>query len=308
MAQVAIIIPSRTEKFLNRTIQDILEKATGEIEVFPVLDGYGNNPADLRGFEGVPYEPILDPRVKYIVLPNTGVLTKRQGINTAVSLAQSKFVMSLDAHCVIEKGFDEVLAADCEDNWVVVPRRRRIDLEKWEIADFGKQPIDYEYFMWQKLVPGFHDHSKHLEKGRFSGYKWDQKSRDRLDIPIDDIFTCQGSCWFMTKSWFNKMGFMKVDGYTGWGQEGEELCMTTILNGGRAVVNKKTSYGHLHKGKTHGRMYEWRVGDIKQSYDYAYKYWVDDNREFFEKLIDRFGPIPNFPENWKEILWKPSNI
>ena len=37
---VSIIIPSRNEPFLQHTIDDILAKAAGEIEVIVVLDGY----------------------------------------------------------------------------------------------------------------------------------------------------------------------------------------------------------------------------------------------------------------------------
>ena len=72
---VSIIIPARTEKFLNKTIRDVLDKATGEIEIFPVLDGYGNTS----------YEKIIDKRVKYISLPKSDdhERHKRQGINAA---------------------------------------------------------------------------------------------------------------------------------------------------------------------------------------------------------------------------------
>jgi hypothetical protein len=50
--------------------------------------------------------------------------------------------------------------------------------------------------------------------------------------------TMQGSFVMMKRSWYDKCGFMKLKGYTGWGQEGEELCLTTLQNSGRAVVNK----------------------------------------------------------------------
>ena len=291
---LSIIIPSRTEKFLNKTIQDVLDNATGDIEVFPVLDGY----------ENTPYEKIIDPRVKYISLPNNGQMQKRQGINTAVSIAKGEYVMSLDAHCCVAKGFDEVLTRDCTDNMIMVPRRYRIDIETWDkVKDDKRIPIDYEYFMWQKLIPGFHDGSKKLKSGRFGGYKWDERTKERWNIPIDDILTFQGSCWIMKKDWFKKCGFMKVDGYTGWGQEAEELSFTTWQNGGRCVVNKNTWYAHLHKGKTHGRMYEWNIDQIRDSYNYSFEYWVNNNKEFFVSLVEKFWPIPNFPENWKEKLW-----
>lgn len=274
---VSVLIPARTEKYLNRTILDILSKATGEIEVLPVLDAYGDTP----------YEKIVDDRVKYLSLPDNGQRQKRQAINAAVSISKGKFVCWLDAHCVVAKGFDEVLIRDCKDNMVMVPRRYSMDFSKW---DRRGEPIDYEYFMWQ-----------FLKKGRLSGYKWDARSIARKDVPIDDIFTCQGSFVFMTRKHFDNMGFMRVKGYTGWGQEGEEVCLTTLLKGGRAVVNKNTWYAHLHKGQMHGRMYKFI--SAQDSYDYSFNYWVHENRDFFIKTIERFRPIPNIPNDWKERLY-----
>jgi len=282
---VSIIIPARTEKFLNRTIQDVLEKATGKIEIFPVLDGY---PDDF------PYEKIKDPRVKYVSLPlpENFERRKRQAVNTAVSISHGEYVCWMDAHCVLAKGFDEVLSRDCEDNMVMVPRRYKFDVKKWDRkVEPDRPPIDYEYFMWQYLT----------KKNRLAGYKWDIKSAERKDIPIDDIFTCQGSFIFMSRKWFDKCGFMKVEGYTGWGQEGEEVCLTTLLNGGRAVVNKNTWYAHMHKGQMHGRMYKWT--NVQPSYDYSYNYWVHENKEFFIKLIEKFSPMPNYHHNWQLKLY-----
>ena len=281
---ISIIIPSRTEKFLNKTIRDVLKKATGEIEIFSVLDGYGDTP----------YEKIIDPRVKYIILPepHNHERHKRQAINVGVSISRGKYIMWMDAHCVVAKGFDEVLAKDCDDDWVVVPRRYKMNPKKWDRnVEKDRPPIDYEYFMWQYLK----------KKRRLAGYKWEIKSNERKDIMIDDIFTAQGSFIFMTRKWFDKMGFMKTEGYTGWGQEGEEVCLTTILNGGRAVVNKNTWYAHLHKGQMHGRMYRWT--SVKPCYNYSYNYWVNEHKDFFVNLIKKNLPIPNYHHDWELKLY-----
>jgi hypothetical protein len=105
----------------------------------------------------------------------------------------------------------------------------------------------------------------------------------------------------MTRKWFDKCGFMKVEGYTGWGQEGEEVCMETIRQGGRAVVNKNTWYAHMHKGQMHGRMYKWT--NVEPSYKYAYNYWIYEQRDFFKKLIDKFGLFPNWKPDWEKQFY-----
>ena len=57
MSRVSIILPSRNERFLPRTVQDLLDKAKGDIEVIPVLDGYDQ-----------PKPSFTDPRVKPVRL------------------------------------------------------------------------------------------------------------------------------------------------------------------------------------------------------------------------------------------------
>lgn len=280
---LSIIIPARTEKFLNRTIQDVLEKATGEIEMFVVLDGY----------DEVKYEPVTDKRVKYIRLPNpyNNERHKRQAINVGVSISRGKYVMWIDAHCAVAKGFDEILARDCQDDWIMVPRRYRLSPREWTGKPWkNRPPIDYVYWTWRAL-----------KESNFKQYRWDRMARERKDIMIDDIFTTQASFIFMTRKWFDKMGFMKTEGYTGWGQEGEEMCLTTILNGGRAVVNKNTWYAHLLKSQMPYRMYKYT--NVQSSYDYSYNYWVHEQKEFFIKLIEDNMPIPNYPVDWVKKIY-----
>ena len=278
---LSIAIPSKNERFLDQTILDVLKNSVGEVEIFPILDGYD-------------CERIDDPRVHYIVMPETPYMKKRHGINEMVRICKGDYVMSLDAHCLVAKGFDEQLAKDHQPNWVQIPRRHRLDAEKWEIQDqFGRPPIDYEYFMFRPLTRGESLH----------GYKWDSRTLERADIMIDDTLEFQGSCWFMTKDWFNKCGFMQIEGYTGWGQEAEELGLKTRLMGGEVKTNKNTHYAHLHKGKTYGRMYHQNKSEVQASYDYSRQTWLYDNKDFFISVIEKFMPVPNYPKNWKELIW-----
>lgn len=284
MTKLSIIIPSRTEIFLNRTIQDILEKVTGDIEIIPILDGYE------------PDEFINDDRVRYLRLPKNDFLQKRHGINLGVYEAKGEYVMSLDAHCMMAPGFDTQLIKDHQFNWVQIPRRNRLDAENWSLQPQSDErpPIDYEYFLYPGKVGtnGLH------------GFKWDARTYDRQDIPIDDTIEFQGSCWFMTKDWFHRCGFMQIDGYTGWGQEAEEIGFTTRQFGGKVKTNKNTWYAHLHKGAKYGRMYHMSRSMINASNDYCYNYWVNEKKDFFISVIESFPLMPGWSKNWKEELWK----
>lgn len=278
---ISIAIPSRQELFLNNTINDILSNSVGPIEVLVILDGYDLPESEL----------IKDSRVKYIRLPYSHIMTKRVGVNMAVAQSRGEFVMSVDAHCCFAKGFDDVLRHDCEDAMIMIPRRYKLDAVNWR-ANMMYESIDYEYWIWSAMKEGHY----------FKNYPWHSRRAERLKLLIDDTLTFQGSCWIMKKTWFEKMKFMRCEGYTPWGQEDVELALETWLNGGRVVVNKKTWYAHLFKGKVYGKMYKSNYNQHKESRRFAYRYWIDENIDRFEQVINKFMPIPNWPLDWKEQL------
>ena len=269
---ISIIIPSRSEKYLNRTIKDIQAKATSDIEIIVVLDGY-----DEERLDGV----------KYIYHPKP--IGMKYAINSGVKLATGEYLMKIDAHCIVSPGFDAQLVSDHRPNWIQIPRRYKLNEEKWE-PNFNEF-IDYEYWIWPKR---YHPVSLH-------GFRWSERSKERSDILIDDTLTFQGSFWFMTKDHWDRHDFMNDEGYNELhAQEATYLGNTTWMNGGRVVVNKNTWYCHLH-GK---RRYGINTTNREKCYIYSYKHWVTDNEEGFIKLIEKFWPLPNWPQNWKEQLWK----
>ena len=135
MSKVSVIIPSRNEQFLSQTVDDVFIKATGDIEVLVNLDGYWPDP------------PLKDwPNLHLIHQPKP--IGMRPGINACAAQATGDYLMKLDGHCLLAEGFDEALQADCEADWVVVPRRKRLDAENWCIQDVGKPDIDYIYLSY----------------------------------------------------------------------------------------------------------------------------------------------------------------
>lgn len=287
---LSIAIPSRNEIFLEKTIRDVLANATGEIEVFPILDGYEPPASEL----------VDDPRVHYLRIPlGDGACHKRHGVNMMVDQCHGEYVMSLDAHCMVGKGFDEILARDHQPNWIQIPRRNRLDAENWciQVQSDSRPPIDYEHFMYQYFSKGAGLH----------GFRWDERTYDRADVMIDDTATFQGSCWFMTKDWFKERGFMQIEGYTGWGQEAEELGLETWYAGGAVKTNKNTWYAHLHKGAKYGRMYFQSKSSRNRCDEYAYNHLFLERKDKFIALMEKFNTPklqPGWPENWKEQLEK----
>ena len=96
MDKLSIIIPSLNEElYLNKTISNILENASGEIEIIAVLDGWEVS------------ERINDRRVIYIKHQES--IGQRHSINEAAKIATGNYLGKLDAHCAIGKGFDKII-------------------------------------------------------------------------------------------------------------------------------------------------------------------------------------------------------
>ena len=98
---ITILIPARNERYLKRTIEDILEKAETDVEVIAILDGYW------------PDEMVNDKRVKYVHFGHARGM--RNGINVGVALSSKDYIMKLDAHCLLDKGFDRKLLETYKD-------------------------------------------------------------------------------------------------------------------------------------------------------------------------------------------------
>lgn len=294
MVETSIIIPSRTDEYLNKTINDLLIKARGEIEIIVILDGYWCS------------EIFEDKRVTYIhhgtVHNNLGM---REGINRGIAVSKGNYVMKIDEHCMVDEGFDVKLRSDCEDNWVVIPRRYRLDPENWCLIEDGRPPIDYMFLDYPYKTKGDITDGLH-------GAEWKQRYLDRKDILIDDTMSWQGSCWFMKRKYWDFIGPLDSTFYGDFTQEAQEIGNRCWLGGGRLVVNKKTWYAHMHKGKR-GKGYGFSTDQYKRfctakekGRQFCIDYWINNKWlgriHDFEWLVEKFWPLPNWPENWKEQI------
>lgn len=214
MEGVSVIIPSRCERFLDQTIFDIQKKFRGTYEIIVTLDGEWAQP--LKG-------------VRYIY--NEKAKGMRTAINQAVAIAQGKYIMKLDAHCMVDEGIDEKLKAAHQDNWVQAPRRKRFDPEKWELTDIESPDIDYMFV-----------------GASFKGHKDNAKNRDQelKKKLIDDTEVFQGSCYFILKDYFHKLELLDDKNFGKMGSEALEIALKCRHDRGRVIVNKNTWYAHAH--------------------------------------------------------------
>ena len=281
------------EQFLPQTINDLLTKARGDIEIIVVLDGYW------------PVQPIERDNLKVITLHHGGQHANygmRASINLGAKVATGTHLMKVDEHCAFDEGYDTKLLADCDDDWLVTPRRYRLDEASWScITNGGRPPIDNMHPMFPYI----------------DFQEWKARYLFRQDKLIDDCFGMQGSCWLMSRKHFDRLGGMDEKLYGKFHFEAQELCFKTWLGGGRVITNKKTYYAHRHRSNKEGRQYgfsnkqnrELDGNQVKEKLgnmltDYWYQDQWPDAKLKFEWLINKFWPIPTWPENWKEIYAK----
>lgn len=276
--KVSIIIPTRNELYLNNTINNILERAGGDVEVVAVLDGPPRE------------EPPIDERVIYI--RNEKPIGMRQSINMGVEKSTGKYIMKCDGHCAFDKDFDLKLKKDCKPNWVVVPRRYSVDKEKWDKTNDFK---DFQYISHPNDT-----------KYPFKGCDWIEYGARVKGQRICDLMTSQGSCWFMHKSWFEKIGGLDTVNYGSMGAEAQEVCLKTWLGGGRYILNRNTWYAHKKKrNDIYYRGYNKPTEDWKKSRAYAIECWTNNKWEgqvkSLEWLINKFKPVPGWHTSMENL-------
>ncbi len=321
MDKVSIIIPDRNgQPYLQQTIDDLLAKAEGPIEIIVGIDGLWPTP------------PINnDPRVLVLHHGTThNNLGMRETINRCVAISSGKYIMKIDEQCIVDQGFDVKLKADCADNWVVIPRRYRLDWDRFALEEYimttdpqtkqitvtpdpnhpkVRPPVDYMFLAYPYERPFDKTCGLH-------GEKWDAKHYQRFAELIDETMSWQGSCWFTTrKHWDNVIVELDTDSYGNFTQEAQEIGNKTWLSGGKLMVNKKTWYAHGHKGKR-GKGYGFSREQYKRHLEgtdkgrkFCIDYWINNKHLLehpdwlpFEWLVEKFWPLPTWPENWKERI------
>ena len=294
--KLSIIIPARNEPYLRNTVEDIFFNASGDTEVLVMMDGWK------------PDFP-LEEHSRLKVFHREDPMGMDNAINELAAQAQGDYLMKLDAHCCFDKGFDEILLEEMEDNWLVTPSRYRLDVGRWSRFD---EPVEYLYVTFPYsnddiFGTGFHGKKwigidgigKNM--GR-SEYYW--MERNRKHVKIEDIQTIQGSLWLMSRK-----HFYDIDGkdevHTFFYQEPQEFTFKTWMIGGRVVLNKNTWYAHWHKPKTGGYG---RTKKMKSEGE-RFSTWVWMNNKWPKAKYDmswfvnsKFYPMPGWPANWKALI------
>jgi len=281
--KVAVIIPSRNEPYLQKTIDETLRAADGPIEVIAILDGTW------------PEQPIPDhPDVTLI--HHTAPVGQRAAVNEGVRMTNAKYILKVDAHNLMDDGFDTKLKADCEYDWTVLPRMYNLDIETFK--EKRHKCTDFMYI-------GPPDNPDHERSNKMRSDYWrSYGKRPEAQGDIVDVMTGQGACWFMHRDRYIEIGLL--DEAAGvWGQVGVEVALKTWLSGGRHVVNKKTWFSHWFRKQW---PYAMTYAQQEHARQYFLDFWLNNKYNSVRPLswvIEKFWPVPHWTEPMLEFIKKP---
>lgn len=320
MRDLSVIIPARNEEFLKRTVDDALAKSEADTEVIVVSDG------------DWPLEPLDDdPRI--IIVKTSEPIGQRAAINVAARISTAKFIMKLDAHCILDQGYDRKLMADCEYDWTVIPRMYNLHAFNWRCLKCGNtwyQSPTPRYccsdpdgkvknekcdnrtefvrdMVWQRRESRKNDFMRFDADLHFQ-YWGEYKHRPEAQGDIAETMSLVGACFFMHRQRYWDLDGSD-EGHGSWGQQGTEIACKTWLSGGRLVVNKKTWFAHLFRtqGGDFGFPYPNSESAIEKARQHSKKLWRENKWpkaiHDLDWLIEKFKPVPgwNIPEKQPKL-------
>jgi len=299
---LSILIPSRNEEFLAKTIEDIVSNIEADTEVIAVLDGEWANPP-------IPQHP----KVIVVYLPVS--IGQRAATNLACKLSKAKYVMKVDAHCAFDKGFDRKLIEDMQDNWTVVPTMRNLHAFDWlckcgftHYQDKGNTCPTCGEKMEKKMIweprRGTRNYSycfdtePHFQY--FSDYRNRQEFKDGGDLT--ETMSLQGSAFMMTREKYWELNICD-ETFGSWGSQGIEVAVKTWLSGGKVMCNHKTWYAHMFRTKQangFGFPYPQSGKQIesakKMARDIFFNNKWDKAIHPLSWLLEKFAPVPGWTQ------------
>lgn len=323
---LSVIITARNEEFLSRTVEGVLDNREADTEIIVLCDGNWPDP------------PIKDhPDVTLIYHKES--VGQRAGINEAIRLSSAEFIMKLDAHCIVSKGFDKVLVdagRKLGREVTQVPRMYNLHAFNWKCKKCGNEwyqspepsccympgesrrkndACDGKEFerviVWQ---PRFNRKSDHYRFDRDLHFQyWGAlEKRKGFEGDITETMSLLGACFFMNREWYWELGGSDEE-HGSWGQQGTEIACKTWLSGGRLVTNRKCWFSHLFRtqGGTFGFPYPQDGNQISHARRYSQDLWMNDKwplaKRKFQWIIDKFAPIPGWNEENKGIIFYTDN-
>lgn len=240
---ISIIVLARDEEFLKPTLENLIERAEGSIEIICVLDGPTNYP--ILEHELVTYIKHEEPH------------GRRPSTNEAVQKAKGVYLFHVDAHVLTyTQGYDLLFKEACQDHkTMVIPNLDKLITGEWR----GKgRRMGHKYIT-------------HKMKDAWSSTKSQEV--------IEPTITGNGMGWFLSKDYFLALGGCDESYGKIWGNFGLEWAIKVWLSdpdgrgAGQVLLHKNIVFAHMWKNKVgystagagggRSRLWEWVEGKGK---------------------------------------------
>lgn len=305
MIDLSILIPSRNEIFLARTIQDILEHSEAQTEIIAVLDGCWA-------------EPPIPQHERVTLLHYPESIGQRAATNKAAAIAQGKYLMKVDAHCAFAQGFDKILIEDIQPDWTIVPVMRNLHAFDWVCPNGHRryqgpsgvciecgEPTTMDVVWIAKPSP--QSTSYRFDNTMHFQYFGEYKPKQIGDLV--ETMSLQGSCFMVTKDKYFELNLCD-EKHGSWGQQGVEVACKTWLSGGRVICDKKTWYAHMFRTQGGDFSFPYPNPGVSKAREYSRDLWINNKWDKaihpLNWLINKFAPVPDWDTS-KGILYFTDN-
>lgn len=302
---LSVLIPARAEEFAAKTAHHVLDMARADTEVILVLDGQWA-------------EPPVEDRKRLHVIHTAQAVGQRAATNLAASFSRAKYVMKLDAHCAVDKGFDVKLMEDCQPDWCMVPSMYALHAFDWKCQACGHQTYQGFYPKecvnchgagpFEKVIIWRQKRSNHTYSWRFNKdlqfqYWRHHHRRPECQGDILETMSFIGACMFLERERFWALGGMD-EAHGSWGQFGTEWACKSWLSGGKLVTSRKTWFAHMFRTGNFAEPghstwpYPISQGDIDRARAYSRDFWLNGRwplaKYTVDWLVERFKPVPDW--------------
>jgi len=214
---VSVIVLARNEPYLKPTLENLIERADGPIEIICVLDG----PTEY---------PILKHELVTYIRHDTPH-GRRPSTNEACRAAKGKYLFHVDGHVLTNsQGWDILFKAACKDNkTMVIPNLDKLLVDDWRAK--GRR-MGHKYVSVKM-------------KDCWSGYKNVER--------VEQTITGNGMGWFLPTDYYWALGGCNESYGVTWGNFGLEWAMKVWLSDpdgrgpGQVLLHRDVVFAHMWK-------------------------------------------------------------
>lgn len=233
---ISIVIPARNEEWLQNTIDDILLRARGDVEILVGLDGWKT---DIKSHEKV--------KVIYEEKP----IGQRAMQNNLVRMSKGEYVMKADAHIAFSEGFDVEMLKAVDRDTVVVPQVCNLHVFDWVCKNCGARHYqglkpNARCCDWQKDVK-WSPQPKPIYSTFYFDTNFIFRESDLItENAVEEVMNLQGMCFLVNKETYWEKELCD-ENLGSWGAQGVEISLKTWLSGGRVVCTKNAWIAHFFR-------------------------------------------------------------